>query len=118
MLIEVALDRPLSPSKLLEAAGDGWKFIEVDLAAGLEGYDAKEEEEEIVNTDFIDCPEVAGKTIQLLRIHRDTGDGSSVQIELTDGTSFTCCVTLRPAVEASLYKGGAGAPETIRDYKL
>ena len=24
-----------------------------------------------MNTDFIDCPEVAGKTIQLLRIHRD-----------------------------------------------
>ncbi len=63
-----------------------------------------------MNTDFIDCPEVAGKTIQLLRIHRDTGDGSSVQIELTDGTSFTCYVTVRPAVEASLYKGGVGSP--------
>ena len=71
-----------------------------------------------MNTDFIDCPEVAGKTIQLLRIHRDTGDGSSVQIELTDGTSFTCCVTVRPAVEATLYKGGVGTPETIRDYKF
>ena len=71
-----------------------------------------------MNTDFIDCPEVAGKTIQLLRIHRDTGDGSSVQIELTDGTSFTYYVTVRPAVEASLYRGGTGAPETIRDYKL
>ena len=71
-----------------------------------------------MNTDFIDCPEVAGKTIQLLRIHRDTGDGSSVQIEFTDGTSFTCDVTVRPAVEASLYKGGTGAPETIRDYKF
>ena len=83
-----------------------------------EKYDAKEEEREIVNTDFIDCPEVVGKTIQLLRIHRDTGDGSRVQIELTDGTSFTCCVTMRPAVESSLYKGGVGAPETIRDYKF
>ena len=83
-----------------------------------EGYDSIREEGESVNTDFIDCPEVSGKTIQLLRIHRDTGDGSSVQIELTDGTSFTCYVTVRPAVEASLYKGGAGAPETIRDYKF
>ena len=71
-----------------------------------------------MKTDFVDCPEVAGKTIQLLRIHRDTGDGTRVQIELTDGTSFTCCVAVRPAVEASLYKGGSGAPETIRDYKL
>ena len=36
-----------------------------------EGYDSIREEGESVNTDFIDCPEVAGKTIQLLRIHRD-----------------------------------------------
>jgi hypothetical protein len=71
-----------------------------------------------MKTDFIDCPEVAGKTIQLLRVHRDTGDGTRVQIELTDGTSFTCCVTVRPAVEATLYKGGVGTPETIRDYKF
>ena len=71
-----------------------------------------------MENDFVDCPEVAGKTIQLLRIHRDTGDGSRVQIELTDGTSFTCCVTVRSAVEASLYKGGAGAPETLRDSKF
>jgi hypothetical protein len=68
--------------------------------------------------DYIECPELAGKTIQLLRIHRDVGEGTSVQIELTDGTSFTCYVAIRPAVEASLYKGGVGAPETIRAYEL
>jgi hypothetical protein len=68
--------------------------------------------------DYIDCPEMTGKTIELLRIHRDVGEGTSVQIELTDGTSFTCYVTIRPAVEASLYKGGVGAPETIRAYEL
>ena len=71
-----------------------------------------------MKTDFIDCPEVAGKTIQLLRIHRDTGDGTRVQIELTDGNSFTCYVKVRPDVEATLYRGGVGAPETIRDYKF
>jgi hypothetical protein len=99
-------------------AKDGRIFIEYCLALGWERYDSRGEEGESVNTDFIDCPEVAGKTIQLLRIHRDVGEGTSVQIELTDGTSFTCYVTVRPAVEASLYKGGAGAPETIRDYKF
>jgi hypothetical protein len=108
----------LSPCALLKATDDGRKFIENGFAPGSVEYDSKGEEGESVNTDFIDCPEVAGKTIQLLRIHRDTGDGSRVQIELTDGTSFTCYVLVRPAVEASLYKGGAGAPETIRDYKL
>jgi hypothetical protein len=67
---------------------------------------------------YIDCPELTGKTIRLLLIHRDTGDGSRVQIELTNGTSFSCYVTVSPAVEAFLYKGGAGVPETIRDYKF
>jgi hypothetical protein len=74
--------------------------------------------DEFMPEDYIDCPEMTGKTIQLLRIHRDVGEGTSVQIELTDGTSFTCYVTIRPAVEASLYKGGVGAPETIRAYEL
>jgi hypothetical protein len=59
--------------------------------------------------DYIDCPEMTGKTIELLRIHRDVGEGTSVQIELTDGTSFTCYVSVRPNVEASLYKGGVGS---------
>jgi len=68
--------------------------------------------------DFIECPELSGKTIRLLRIHRDAGEGTRVQIELTDGTSFTCYVSIRPNVEASLYKGGAGAPQTIQDYKI
>ena len=57
---------------------------------------------------YIECPELTGKTIQMVRIYRDVGDG----------TSFTCCVTVRPAVEATLYKGGVGTPETIRDYKF
>jgi hypothetical protein len=99
-------------------AKDDGKFIDTGFASGWVEYDSIVEEGVSVNTDFIDCPEVAGKTIQLLRIHRDTGDGSRVQIELTDGTSFTCYVTVRPAVEATLYKGGVGAPETIRDYKF
>jgi hypothetical protein len=68
--------------------------------------------------DYIDCPEMTGKTIQLLRLHRNAGEGPSVQIELTDGTSFTCYVSVRSTVEASLYKGGVGTPETIRAYEL
>ena len=68
--------------------------------------------------DYVNCPEMTGKTIQLLRIHRDVGEGTSVQIELTDGTSFTCYVSVRPNVQASLYKGGIGAPETLRAYEL
>ena len=68
--------------------------------------------------DCIECPELSGKTIQTLRIHKNPGDGTNVSIELTDGTTFNCCVTNQAAVAASLYKGGAGTPETIRRYEI
>jgi hypothetical protein len=68
--------------------------------------------------EYVDCPELAGKTIQALRIHKDTGDGADVHIELTDGTSFTCCLSNQPSVKASLYRGGVGIPQNIRDYEV
>jgi len=68
--------------------------------------------------DYIECPELSGKTIQTFRIHKDTGDGTNLQIELSDGTSFSCCLNLRPDVKASLYRGGVGTPETIRNYEI
>jgi hypothetical protein len=68
--------------------------------------------------DYVECPELSGKTIQTLRIHKDTGDGTNVQIELTDGTSFLCFLSNRPTVEASLYRGGVGTPESIRRYEI
>jgi hypothetical protein len=37
---------------------------------------------------------------------------------LTDGTSFTCSLSHLPTIKASLYKGGVGTPETIRDYDV
>lgn len=67
---------------------------------------------------YVECPELSGKTIQSLRIYRDTGDGTDVQIELTDGTSFTCSLSHQPTVRASLYKGCVGTPEPIRDYDV
>ena len=68
--------------------------------------------------DYVECPELSGKTIQTLRIYRDARDGTDVQIDLTDGTSFSCCLSHQPSVKASLYKGGAGSPETIRSYEI
>ena len=38
---------------------------------------------------YVECSELSGKTIQAVRIFKDTGDGTDVQIDLTDGTSFT-----------------------------
>lgn len=68
--------------------------------------------------DYIEYPELSGKTIQMLRIHKDIGDGTDVQIELTDGTTFSCCLSNQPAVKASLYRGGVGTPETLHSYEI
>jgi hypothetical protein len=65
---------------------------------------------------YVECPELSGKTIQTLRIYKDTGDGTEMQIDLTDGTSFSCSLSHEPTVKASLFKGGAGTPMIIRDY--
>lgn len=67
--------------------------------------------------DYVECPELSGKTIRTVRIYRDTGDGTDVQIELMDGTSFSCCLSIHPTIKASLYRGGVGTPETIRSYE-
>jgi hypothetical protein len=67
--------------------------------------------------DYLECAELSGKTIRTLRIYKDTGDGTGVHIELTDGTSFTCSLCHQPTVRASLYRDGVGSPEIIRDYE-
>jgi hypothetical protein len=67
---------------------------------------------------YIECADLSGKTIRTLRIYKDGGDGTEIQIELTDGTSFSCTICHSPAVTASLYKGGAGTPEVLRSYEL
>ena len=68
--------------------------------------------------DYIECPELAGKTILAFRIHRDTGDGTNVEIKFTDGTTFSCSLSSRPEVKATLYKGGVGTPEILQDYEV
>lgn len=67
---------------------------------------------------YIECPELVGKTIQMLRVHRDIGDGTSVEIQLTDGTSFSCVLSIRPEVNTTLYKGGVGTPEILSTQEL
>ena len=68
--------------------------------------------------DYVECSELSGKTIRTLRIYKDSGDGTDVHIELTDGTSFSCSFCHQSAIKASLYGGGVGTPETIRSYEI
>ena len=68
--------------------------------------------------DYVECPELSGKTIRTLRIYRDTSDGTEIQIDLSDGTSFSCCFCSKPVVEAALIRSGAGEPELLHKYDL
>jgi hypothetical protein len=71
-----------------------------------------------VPRDYVECTEVAGKTIRMLKIYEDDTDGCETLIDFTDGTSFSSCVSYQPAVKGTLFKGGVGTPLVIRDYEL
>jgi hypothetical protein len=72
-----------------------------------------------VAKDYVECAEVAGKTIKTLKIYKDDVDGCETLIEFTDGTSFSSSVCYKPEVKGTLFKGGgAGTPQVLRDYEL
>jgi hypothetical protein len=54
----------------------------------------------------------------VFRIHRDTGDGTNVEIQLTDGTSFSCVLNHKPQINTTLYKGGIGTPEILFSHEF
>lgn len=67
--------------------------------------------------DYVECAEVAGKTIKTLKIYENGVDGCETLIEFTDGTSFSSSVSHQPVVKGTLFKGGVGSPLVIRDYE-
>jgi transposase len=69
-----------------------------------------------MSDDYIECPQVSGKTIKALRIYKDTGDGTEVLIDLTDGTSFTFSLSIQPTLEAAVIRSGVGEPEILHRY--
>ena len=71
-----------------------------------------------MSDDYIECPQVSGKTIKVLRIYKDTGDGTEVLIDLTDGTSFTLSLSIQPTLEAAVIRSGVGEPEILHRYDL
>jgi hypothetical protein len=67
---------------------------------------------------FVECTEIAGKTVKSAKIYENTVDGCETVIEFTDGTSFSGCVSSRQAIKATLLRGGVGTPQTLQDYEL
>lgn len=69
-----------------------------------------------VNCREIQIPDVAGKTIRSMRILVDDGVESEVEINFTDGTTFSSSTRQRVDVTAELYIGGTGEPEVLKTY--
>ena len=65
---------------------------------------------------YIECLELAGKTVESLRLYRDNGESHEVLIDFTDGTSFNCCLEVKSSAKASLFRSGIGTPEVLREY--
>lgn len=71
-----------------------------------------------MSREYVECPEIEGKTVKSAKIYEDAVDGCETVIEFTDGTSFSSCVSYQLAVKGTLFKGGVGPPLVIRDYEL
>ena len=67
---------------------------------------------------FVECTEIAGKTVKSAKIYEDALDGCETVIEFTDGTSFSSCVSSRQTIKATLLRGGVGTPQILQDYEL
>ncbi len=68
--------------------------------------------------EYVECTEIAGKTVKTLKVYEDALDGCETVIEFTDGTTFSSSVTYQPVVKATLFRGGVGTPQVLRDYEL
>jgi hypothetical protein len=69
-----------------------------------------------LSRDFVECNEIAGKTICSLKVYEDPSQECEIVIEFTDGTTFSCAMEQRSSIKSVLFRGGVGTPEILRDY--
>lgn len=61
-------------------------------------------------------PEVKGKTVRSMRVMLSSAGETDIQIDFTDGTSFSSSTCPRTDFEAELYIGGVGEPQILKRY--
>jgi hypothetical protein len=61
-------------------------------------------------------PEVEGKTVRSMRVMQSSAGETDIQIDFTDGTSFSSSTCPRTDFEAELYIGGVGEPQILKRY--
>ena len=66
--------------------------------------------------DFVEFPDLAGKTIQSLRLYSDARQETAISIDFADGTTFSCVLTIKAQHQAQLLRGGVGEPQVLKQY--
>lgn len=72
----------------------------------------------MVPEDYVDCPELCDKTIEKVRIYKVNSEGIDMQIDLTDGTVFSCSFCAKPVFEARLMTSEGSLTEVLQSYEL
>ena len=65
---------------------------------------------------MMECKELAGKVIRLCSLFEDGSDGPELQIDFTDGTSFTVGLKTQVSLEAQCVRNDGGEPQVLKDY--
>jgi len=65
---------------------------------------------------MIECKELAGKVIRVCTIFEDGSDGPDLQMDFTDGTSFTVSLKTDVSLEAKCIRDEGGQPQVLKDY--
>ena len=65
---------------------------------------------------MIECKELAGKVIRVCTIFEDGNDGPDLQMDFTDGTSFTVSLKTDVTIEAKSIRDDGGEPQVLKDY--
>jgi hypothetical protein len=69
-----------------------------------------------VNCREIQIPDVEGKTIRSMRLMLSDSSETEVEIDFTDGTSFSSTTCQRLDLSAELYIGGTGEPQILKKF--
>jgi hypothetical protein len=69
-----------------------------------------------VSSDYMECPEVVGKTVKSLRLYSADTGATEILIEFEDGTSFTSSQETKSTLNASLIETGVGEPRVVKSY--
>ena len=67
------------------------------------GHTVHRESEDVLSRAFIECDEIAGKTVRSLKVYEDPSEDCEVVIEFTDGTTFSCSMEQKSSMKSVLF---------------